>query len=76
MALGANDPRNRRNDQVELAESDVRIDGTLRIDDRQRLSVAGAIDVGDPPTDSLANLGSWAQNLIDALRNAGLVRGE
>lgn len=74
MALGQNDPRNRRNDQVELA-SDVRIDSTLRIDDRQRLSVAGAIDVGDPPTDTLENLGAWAQTLVDALRNAGLVRG-
>ena len=75
MTLGQNDPRLRRNDAAQLAEADIRIDGSLRLDDRQRLGVTGAIDPGDPPSDS-AELRAYVTSLVSALRSAGLLRSE
>jgi len=74
--LGAADPRNRRNHQAELAESDVRIDASLELDDRQRLRIKGAADPGSPPTDTVANLADYVTSLVNELRNAGLIRSE
>lgn len=75
-SLGANDPRLRRNAQASLAESQIQIDATLRVDDRQRLGVAGASDPGPAPTDTVANLAAYIETLVSGLRSAGLIQGD
>lgn len=74
QAYGAKDPRVRRNAQASLVESQVQIDATLKVDDRQRLGVVGASDPGPVPTDTVANLAAYLETLMSGLRTAGLIQ--